>query len=454
MARIPALTAAGKWCQAATTWARSGGISGVFCDLFSARCNCAESPCSPSRISLRFRHLRVFGTAFVKRGFGVRIPEVAPLSGSDTSCQVATRAPLTTPPAPALPNTRSWRGMTDNDVPGRRRAAIALKEPGPGLRNRAQTADVSRPLKSHSWEKGLEDQRQMRHNRMCSRPNTASGSILQKQRRGGTAERRLFMLGHPMETSPTGRLALLVDHDNIRRNSLSIKTLLPTWFGGIQEALPETGVLAVDVRAYGGWYSEDQVTPARFEAAEFYQRDCPSLVRFREAYFTVRFEFADSLLYKGPPPCAAESAIRVTHSVVERASPQYVRLNDSRPTCLESDCRLNEVRHWIKHKRACLNPECPLSFEDCFVRREQKQVDVHLAVDLIACANPLSGYGHVAVASDDADFLPAIAYASQIGAADGTVCLLRSPSGGTTYMDTLLVEHDVRLIAMPGEEGG
>jgi len=89
---------------------------------------------------------------------------VAPLSGSDNRCQLATTAPLTSLPPRLLPNTSSWQPMTTDGHPGQRRAENALKELGhcalpqpqmcaafrAGFQTRCSNGRAFR-LPSHSW---------------------------------------------------------------------------------------------------------------------------------------------------------------------------------------------------------------------------------------------------------------------------------------------------------------
>jgi hypothetical protein len=88
----------------------------------------------------------------------------------------------------------------------------------------------------------------------------------------------------------------------------------------------------------------------------------------------------------------------------------------------------------MRNQRACFKPECPRSFADHFARREQKQVDVHIAVDLMTLAECNDLCRHIAIASDDTDLLPAIAAAGARLAANRTLTALRF-SAGTRCVD-------------------
>lgn len=236
---------------------------------------------------------------------------------------------------------------------------------------------------------------------------------------------------------------LLVDHDNIVNSGATIGHLLRSWLSDVAAALGP-GVHSACVRAYGGWFEQERTTDLRFTAVSSYQAVCPSVVSMGSAYFRIVFEFADSLSIDDP---ASENALpRFTHTSVLRPAPQQVMLNPNRAPCGVSGCRVNEVRRWISKRKACSNGGCPNAFSEVFERREQKQVDVHLAVDTILLAQFGKPGSHVALASSDADVLPALTAAAVLARDNGIRLTSIRVGGQTHYLDDSLTRASVVLL--------
>ncbi len=161
-------------------------------------------------------------------------------------------------------------------------------------------------------------------------------------------------------------------------------------------------------------------------------------------YCRIQFEFADKLLV---PPALTKAAmpLAITHTVAVRASAETVVARSGVPLCPESDCQLRSVRKWIKRKRACTRDACPLEFKDQFERHQQKQVDVHLATDILTWAYTWDRACHLAVASDDVDLLPALGAAALVRKGQPGVTLLRFLMS-STYLDGTLVDLGLRLV--------
>jgi hypothetical protein len=116
--------------------------------------------------------------------------------------------------------------------------------------------------------------------------------------------------------------------------------------------------------------------------------------------------------------------------------------------CPEADCEVRKVRRWFRHNRGCTRSACPKSFADCFLRLEQKQVDIHLALDFIVLAQQLPDSACLALASDDTDLLPAVVAASSRGKPDPHLSLLRF-NEKKTYMDDFILERGVNILTLP-----
>lgn len=234
-------------------------------------------------------------------------------------------------------------------------------------------------------------------------------------------------------------LSLLLDHDNIALEDVDVRKLIHSWLDRIAERLPPSGVLTILARAYGGWFLGDHASDARFKAMDFYQNAFPSVMMHKGRFIRLSFEFADFLLGVPDP-------VRITHTVVSRASPQYVTVQSAAPACAEQDCELKAVRTWIRRRRACAKPGCPHGFESFFERREQKQVDVHIAVDLLSLVNGSEGADrHIALATDDADLLPSVIAAAASRNGKTSLTLVRALKH-RSYIDSALESQGVEIL--------
>lgn len=231
------------------------------------------------------------------------------------------------------------------------------------------------------------------------------------------------------------KMTLLLDHANVPFQRLTLRDLLESWFDSI--GLPAAlAMVDVKLRAYGGWYEGNSASRSRFQAAKFYQSHCPTLFRYKRCLVKTTFEFADYVL-----PCTdgvGEVEVPIRHSVVSRGSASYVKLKPGALDCTEANCQLASVRRWARKRKACLNSACPKSFQDCFERTEQKQVDVHLALDLLTLAERSVNGEHIGIATDDADLLPVLVGGAHRTARSGAILSQLRCQTGRTYMDSTL----------------
>jgi len=238
------------------------------------------------------------------------------------------------------------------------------------------------------------------------------------------------------------RALFLLDHDNIPHTRASIKKLIASWLNSLPAAV--SSPVYIDIRAYGGWYDKDSATPARFSAADLYQRDCPTVLMHEGVLCRLSFRFADKLITPSAESLVDEMEHRITHTVALRGAPLYIQRQAEQRECIVADCELSRVRKWINKRKACPKPACPHQFDEYFVRYEQKQVDVHLSVDLLlACKAQID---HIVLVSEDWDLLPALLAAS-IECANGKkmLSLIRFRQSAT-YLDAILARRNVRII--------
>lgn len=242
----------------------------------------------------------------------------------------------------------------------------------------------------------------------------------------------------PIEAESSPRLALFVDHENVALESVSLDDIMRTWISAIEPALGCHRSVSMLVRAYGGWYCGETATDARFRAFEYYQNHCPSIFERANRYYRVSFEFADGLLN-------AEASQRITHTVAARESPQYFS-RQQEFACSEDNCQLSFVKTWMRKRRACPRAACPHPFSSCFFRLEQKQVDVHLATDILLYALAPWRNSHLAVATDDVDIIPAIAAASGLPSRiSGSLAWCRW-GARASYLDAVLLRRGVKIL--------
>ena len=214
------------------------------------------------------------------------------------------------------------------------------------------------------------------------------------------------------------RALILIDHSNIPWDTISVTDILRQWTRPMASDSATRFVMFLVVRAYGGWFDGDLTSSDRFAAATFYQDTCPALFETGKMTASVRFEFADTL---SPWGVTVASRLAITHTVASRRAPGRYLLTKA-ATCTNAKCQLKLLRKWSRSKRACQEPTCKMDFADCVVRPEQKQVDVHMALDLVAAAG--SGlFQSIAVASDDAD-LALLRIAAPISYLDGRLTSL------------------------------
>jgi uncharacterized LabA/DUF88 family protein len=246
----------------------------------------------------------------------------------------------------------------------------------------------------------------------------------------------------------TAHYWLLIDHDNVHFDRFGLLDLLNVWIT-TNDGYHSPGIIPVTVRAYGGWYREDLTSEARYRASEFYQETCPSVVFRCDRYFRLNFEFAENLIV---PSESSITPPRITHTVVLRPAAQDVSIQQTAPPCGETGCQISVMRRWIRRRRACTRPGCPHPFSAQFTRTEQKQVDVHLAVDFITVARQMRAGDQIAIISDDADLLPAIASAAVSTCLADQISLIRC-TAITFYLDNYLTKLGVRILraSEPGE---
>lgn len=284
-------------------------------------------------------------------------------------------------------------------------------------------------------------------------PPSEHGDVANSTRIASSTADSAPVAPRPVPTAPISPpLLLLLDHANIPFDRSGPTDLVRAWLDCLisDSRIPHCGLLSIAIRAYGGWFLGDSVSDERFRAAEMYQRECPLLFEHRGVYCRVRFEFADALLAGGHGDAALSNA-RITHTVGTRTKPPRIWPVADPPPCTEPDCELPSLRRWLRRQRGCPRRGCERDFAACFRRREQKQVDVHLAIDILTAVLRRPGPIHLGVASDDMDLLPAILSAGALRGAASSLTVLRFDTT-QTYMDDHLAQADVKIVRLARTE--
>jgi hypothetical protein len=226
--------------------------------------------------------------------------------------------------------------------------------------------------------------------------------------------------------------------------------VLSACIGGISNRLQTGSVVSVKVRAYGGWFNGHAVSNSRYKAAQFYQALLPAAFSTSGYLCRSTFEFADFLA----PDLNANNRVPISHTVVRRERPFSVSPRIPRLACDDPECALNQVFKWLRKAKACFKPSCQHNFSEAFDRLEQKQVDVHMALDLVFLAERITGLDHIILFSDDLDLIPAIVSAKRrMGERAGTISLLRCIPPSPYIIDTL-ANQGIPIILMNGASGG
>jgi uncharacterized LabA/DUF88 family protein len=254
----------------------------------------------------------------------------------------------------------------------------------------------------------------------------------------------------PLEAEPFGRqpapvkhIMILIDHENIDLARTNPKALATAALRAIPEVAD--GVY-VTLRAYGGWFEGASPTDSRFHALRSYQDLCPTLIQTDRGLVRIAFEFADELAMTR----FTAQTIDVRHTVTVRHTPDRIMACQRNRECSEVDCKIRAVHKWTRKKTACFSATCPPPFEAFFQRQQQKQVDVHLAVDLVWFASTIDQDTMIVIASDDMDILPALLQAS-FQNPNSRIIHLHSRSTAIAYPDSFFTRLGIIDVEL-GEE--
>jgi len=190
-------------------------------------------------------------------------------------------------------------------------------------------------------------------------------------------------------------------------------------------------------RLYGGWYDERTLSPRAQRLIAERERDFPRKVTVPSEKdpptLIVQAEMAHSLA------CLPTKKIWRTYR--KRGAPRGIRCENPRDLgCECEDCPLIPT-HLLVTNQCCPQEHCEITFRDVLSRRQQKQVDTMLAVDLLYYARTEQEVG---VVSSDDDFWPPILQALSGGSR--IVHVQTQPDRVKPFHDDLTSEYVSRTI--------
>jgi uncharacterized LabA/DUF88 family protein len=230
---------------------------------------------------------------------------------------------------------------------------------------------------------------------------------------------------------------VLLDHLNAELNNLGALEIFRPWVLAISKPEVPT-VLSVHVRSYGGWFSGVNTTTERQTISAQVQERWPSVLKVDHVFIRNNFQFADQLL--------SDKTQDITHTTSTRQKPIRFSTTDKATACPNSQCEVKKIKKWMKDANGCTLSGCALSYFDCFVRSEQKQVDIHLATDLLSLAFQSEEDTEVLIVSDDVDMTPAILVAASASKSSTSISVFRS-NQKPLYADSKLSSLGVRLLS-------
>jgi len=245
----------------------------------------------------------------------------------------------------------------------------------------------------------------------------------------------------------SGTCLVLVDYDNAfppgrRLSDEEIALEVGHWLQMLAARHPE--VDRFEIRLYGGWYDESDLSRHGSEAA----RVITSLPTFPMSVHGVRIlrgqiSLAVNLL-------AGKTSAPLLGTYRRRGSLPRLQLSGLPypDACaqIDSTCPAAILRSFTKHSsRACPVEACSLVASDAFVVHEQKMVDTLLATDILTACRPQSEYEVVVVVSGDSDFVPPL-IAAKVGSDVRLVQLLPRAEEASDYATAVLTDVGVEIV--------
>jgi uncharacterized LabA/DUF88 family protein len=201
---------------------------------------------------------------------------------------------------------------------------------------------------------------------------------------------------------------ILVDYDNLTKidKSRGLLQLATRIIGKI--GTPETaGKSRANLRLYGGWYHQGNITRRAQDLATDIQANFPMVLPVPQAgkNLIASVELAFSLFIS--PREHLFNTFRI------RGYPMDLNCDDpSIHGCIDSTCPVRHIHSFITTGR-CVGQTCNVGPSDILYRGEQKLVDTMIATDLFYLS--MISSDPIVIVSSDEDFWPAIRYAVALG---------------------------------------
>lgn len=241
--------------------------------------------------------------------------------------------------------------------------------------------------------------------------------------------------GKALSTPESGRLLMLVDWDNLdrRRGGSSSEIRYRVYLQrALTAAVRVSGAELADVRLYGGWLADGQLSRKGNEIAAVSTSEplLPARHPDRREVLRGSIELVRSMMHTPSFEPSTYEELRGPRRV------QLSRGGGFDACALDGPgCPAHLARKFTKAWNAsCPTEGCEVSADHAFVRQRQKMVDTMLTCDALSARS--AGYETLAVVSCDADLVPA-----SLGPAttdDLTVVLLQPwPGLRPEYLKTL-----------------
>lgn len=244
------------------------------------------------------------------------------------------------------------------------------------------------------------------------------------------------------------RAAILIDFDNWYESSEPeiSATLLSEQIGIWVHLVVQTAneVSRLDVRLYGGWYQDFEMTHRASLVAQ-------SLGRV--GGFPTPHPVRKGQLLHGQVGLATELLALPTltwgHTRRLKLGLPRLRLHTvpfpEKCVAHDSRCPVRNLYRFTKHRRKCCPvDDCPVLNKDAFKTVEQKMVDALLMCDLLTTAI-FSSFRVIVVASNDSDMIPCMAMVAS-RAKTSSLLWARDPERTICEYDEQLTDLGIRIV--------
>jgi hypothetical protein len=177
------------------------------------------------------------------------------------------------------------------------------------------------------------------------------------------------------------KITVLIDYDNLRetQKSSGVRDLITKLLFRMQLE-PESVRGECNVRLYGGWYEEANMTPRAQDLSVEVQSEFPFIIRI-----PVRSGSVCAIRVNAELAVASieEPDYHIFHTYRRKGKPTNVRIHKPEDVgCNDVSCPLPLLKKLLK-KGNCPAASCAVEAKDLVYRHEQKTVDTLLACDLI-----------------------------------------------------------------------